>query len=126
MQLDAVRKCNLLIFLSLFLILISLPSNANPCQPPTISQGFGASFPTATTISGFLYDSNLDNMYINFPNIQYYTYLNVPYSVAYQFSQTRNPDTFYSQQIQHAYHAALSTELCQAILTDDGKYITVF
>lgn len=109
----------------LIALLFSSAALATPCTGPTITAGFGDTFSGTTVVTGFLYDSNIRNMYVTFPGSQYYTYLNVPYSTATGFANTRTPDQYYSSRISSSYRVALSTETCQAILTEAGAYITI-
>lgn len=114
------------IFLTLFLLGFAALAHAKPCQGPSPVSSWGASFPQATTISGFTYDYGNELLYASLPGIiQYMTYLNVPYSVAYQFSNTKTPDQFYARTIKPVYKRALSAENCFALLTENGKFLVV-
>ncbi|MGB6501645.1 MAG: KTSC domain-containing protein [Thermoplasmata archaeon] len=108
------------------LILLAFPAYGKPCLGPSPSSSWGASFPQAKTIGGFTYDYANEILYANLPYInQYYTYLNVPYSVAYGFANTKTPDQYYQQHIKNIYRFALEAESCFALRTEDGKFLLV-
>ena len=111
---------------ALFLSLLASPVCAAPCLGPSGTSGWGASFPQATTVAGFTYDFANEIMYVNLPQIiQYITYLNVPYSAAYGFANTKTPDTYYKQQVKPIYKYALEMDTCWSFVTETGKFITV-
>lgn len=111
---------------ALFFLLCPVTATAKPCLGPSPSSSWGASFPQATTISGFTYDYANEILYVSLPGVnQYYTYLNVPYSTAYGFANTTKPDTYYAQQVKTLYRYALEAENCFALLTEDGKFLLV-
>lgn len=113
--------------LAILFILFTTPAlAAKPCLGPSPTSSWGATFPQATTVSGFTYDYVNEILYVALPGIiQYYTYLNVPYSVAYGFANTKTPDQFYAQSVKPIYRYGLEAENCFALLTEDGKFLLV-
>ena len=108
------------------LLLMCGSAEAKPCQGPSPVEGWGASFPQAKTVSGFTYDYGNEILYANLPVInQYYTYLNVSYSTAYGFANTKTPDQYYAQSVKPIYRYALEAENCFALLTESGKFLLV-
>jgi len=115
-----------LVALLLFVLFTAAPAVAKPCQGPSPTSSWGASFPQAKTVSGFTYDYVNEILYVSLPQIiQYYTYLNVPYSVAYSFSNTKTPDQFYAQSVKPVYRYALEAENCFSLLTENGRFLLV-
>ncbi len=94
-----------------------------PGQMPSISMGWGDSFANTNLAKSFFYDLSTQLLYVMLPNIQFNVFINVPSSIARMFNYTRDPDSFYVNNINNYYHPCLLTSNCGILITHNGKYL---
>jgi hypothetical protein len=111
--------------LFIFLVVLLAPCGAvaAPCPPPPISAGFGQTFTNTAMVSGFLWDANLQLLYVMDFHQQYVTFIKVPQSTAQNFSYTNNADTFYTQNVENSFHEALEAQDCKPLLNQNGNIL---
>lgn len=113
-----------LLIVVIFIFLPTTLAFANqPCQPTQFDDGWSGSFPTAKVVSGYMYGLSEQFLWVYFVNGVTSGYANVPLGVGQTIAQTRTPDTYYAQVIQHSYAQVLLSQACGILLAQNGKYL---
>lgn len=116
-------KRSRLLIACLALLLCGTAEAGTRCTVPPFYDGYSATFPNPTLVSGFIYGLDEKFMWVTFTSGSVSGIPNVPQSLPQAFNYTQNPDQFYATRIKPVYKQVLQAENCLPLLAQNGNYL---
>ena len=113
-------KAATLIFLSIIFSVLSERAEAMPCPSPNITEGFGQTYTGTTLVSGFIWDREINWLYVINISNTYWTYINFTEAGANAFANTKTPDAFFLQGIAFSAPTTIEAETCATLMNENG------